>query len=83
MIDVKRLACLLWSYEADEPHAGEWESHFYPQVSETDLDMKLAEDHEGDCNGNPSPCDRCYAEQIIHKATWIAERLNVSSELVR
>lgn len=76
MINAKRLACLLWSYEADEPHEGEWESYFYPKVTESDLDKHLAEDHEGDCIGEPSPCNRCYAEQVMHKASWLAERLN-------
>lgn len=76
MIDTKRLACLLWSYESDEPHTEGWESYFYPIVMKSDIDKCLNEEHDGDCIGKSSPCNRCYAEQVMHKAAWIVDHIN-------
>jgi hypothetical protein len=47
----------------------------YFNIAWADVEEWLAEEHCGDCTGLPSPCPRCYAEDIVHKAKWITERL--------
>lgn len=77
--DVKLLACLLASYEMDEPHVDlpdlkDEDSH-YPEVDWEEFEGWMKEEHCGDCINLPAPCIRCYAEMILHKAKWIDERL--------
>ncbi len=81
-ITAMSLAVLLASYEMDEPHAKlpdlnqEGESgQQYPEISERQLFEWLQSPHSGDCTGKPSPCIRCFAEMVWHKANWLCERL--------
>jgi hypothetical protein len=73
----QRLAELLASYEMDEAYTREFfepnQAHF--NVAWADVERWLAGEHSGDCVDMPSPCPRCYAEDIVHKAKWITERL--------
>lgn len=73
----KRLAELLWSYEADEPHL-HWDNGpgHYPAITWREMERYTQQPHEGDCIGLPATCVRCVAEEIVFKAQWIAERLN-------
>lgn len=76
-MDILKLACLLASYEMDEPHTGphaKGEQH-YPEFTEEQFRQWLSEPHQGDCTGLPAPCNRCYAEEAWHKAKWIGKRL--------
>lgn len=73
----RRLACLLASYEMDEPHAGKWadQPQHYPDFDWPTLEKWLGEEHGGDCINMPAPCHVCFAVDAWHKAQWIAERL--------
>jgi hypothetical protein len=63
------LACLLASYEMDEPHTDA--SEYYPLFTQKRFLEWLNSDHAGDCTKMPHPCNRCYADQIAYKANWI------------
>ena len=76
------LACLLWAYEADEPHVsspgldvGAEEKQHYPVLTPELLGKYLAGEHLGDCTGQASSCVRCAADAVWHKANWMAARL--------
>lgn len=71
----ERLAELLWSYEADEPHAHELRSGHYPSISWAEIYEYWLSPHEGDCTGLPATCIRCVADEIVFKARWIADQL--------
>lgn len=73
---VHRLAELLASYEMDEPHVEDppGKGH-YPPWTWAEIEGHLQAEHQGDCTGLPSPCLRCFAEAIVHKARWIAGRM--------
>lgn len=78
-IDPRQLACLLACYEMDELHIDTPRSKgsdYYPSTSWEAICRDASQDHDGDCNNQPQPCVRCWAEAIIHKANWIAEKLN-------
>ena len=62
---VARLAVFLASYENDEPLS--WDTLVAWRDGE----------HCGDCTNQPAPCLRCEAEEVIFKATWMAERLDL------
>jgi hypothetical protein len=76
MIDPHRLAALLLSYEADEPHDEDEENPYYPDFTLSKLIDWRAMEHHGDCVGNMTPCCRCAADAAVRKAQWLAERLN-------
>ena len=76
-----RLAELLASYEMDEPHlsqpdldVGEEVDQYYPDVPWEVIAQRASEDHYGDCTNQANVCLRCWADQLIHKANWIAAR---------
>ena len=77
-----RLAALLASYEMDEPHAqlpdlnqnGE-AGQRYPDITEDKFVEWMRTPHGGDCTGLPSPCIRCFAEMVWHKANWLCSKL--------
>lgn len=75
---VKRLACLLMSYEMDEPHADlpdlKDENPHYPEIDWDKIEKDFL-NLEHDCliPGNHG-CPRCFAEMIMHKAQWIVEK---------
>lgn len=78
--EVKKLACLLYTYEADEPHAPPpgFFSHasvIYPKVTWEQLNTWLGSPHDGDCTKQAHTCMRCVADQIWHKAKWLAKNL--------
>ena len=69
------LACLLLSYEADEPHGQPDDSEEYPERSQALLTEWLSSDHFGDCTNQPNTCMRCVAEQALHKAKWLTKKM--------
>jgi hypothetical protein len=78
---IKQLCCLLASYEMDEPHIpipGLFdEENLYPEFDWEKFEKNfLKTEHCGDCMGLPAPCNRCFGENILHKAKWIVERMN-------
>lgn len=75
---IRLLACLLWTYEADEPHTGKWESGHYPEITWGRLSGYLTQEHCGDCTNQPAACVRCEAEDVVHKAKWLLERMEPS-----
>ena len=77
-----KLACLLASYEMDEPHVnlpdlvvGTEDKQHYPIISPDEFQKWLVTEHCGDCIKLPASCIRCYAEMVAHKAKWIASKL--------
>ena len=83
-----KLACLLASYEMDEPHIKsknitqaakhkDENDQYYPNITPDEFLKWLATDHLGDCTGLPSPCIRCLAECLAHKTKWIAARIKL------
>lgn len=74
-----RLACLLLAYEVDEPHVnfpdGVQGEQYYPEITPESFITWLLSEHHGDCTKVPSPCIRCLAETVAHKAKWIKRRL--------
>lgn len=82
-----KLACWLASYEMDEPHVnlpdlvvGEENKQYYPEISPEKFQEWLVTEHHGDCIKLPSPCIRCYAEMVAHKAKWIYEKMRTMWE---
>jgi len=75
---VKQLAELLACYESDEPYVGEFADDAPPANGWTwdSIKQALTAEHFGDCTGAPNTCERCVAEHILHKARWLAERLD-------
>jgi hypothetical protein len=71
MITVKQLACLLLSYDCDTPHWAVDDSQYYPVVTEEMFNQWLADEHFGDCIGEPNICERCFAEDKLHQAQWL------------
>lgn len=70
---VKQLALALHAYEADEPHIEG--GGFYPRISYEELEAWLRREHDGDCAKQPQICRRCWAEEILRKAKWIANEI--------
>ena len=82
---VRKLACLIASYEMDAPHTssptldvGSESEQFYPLILWETIINCANDEHNGDCVKQPQTCTRCWAEDVIHKATWIAGRLKLS-----
>jgi hypothetical protein len=79
---IQHLCILLASYETDEPHwdielfGGAETNPYTPEYTTEQFTEMLSMDHCGDCINMPATCPRCWAEAILHKATWIGERLN-------
>lgn len=78
----QKLACLLASYEMDEPHVnspgldvGPEQKQHYPEFTPDQVREWLSVPHEGDCIRQCQPCRRCYMEAVAHKARWLAGRL--------
>ena len=77
----ERLAELLWAYEMDEPHHGDWDEGLrpiYPQITWAQIQKHLEEPHQGDCINRwetTATCVRCVAEAIVHKSEWIMGQL--------
>ena len=74
----EELARLILSYESDPPHVdlpNMSGSDYYPEVTESDLEDFLQQEHHGDCTNVPAVCMRCVAEQALHKADWILRQL--------
>lgn len=67
------LACGLWSYEVDEPHQENEEKPFFPSIEWEEIESHLQTEHCGDCVNLPATCVRCYAEDIVRKAKWLAD----------
>lgn len=74
MVSTLKLAGLLLSYEADEPHVPE-ESFHYPDFTPDKVQDWLRGEHLGDCVKLPTRCCRCAAEEAIHKAVWLKTRM--------
>lgn len=77
-----KLACLLASYEMDDPHVslpgldvGDESKQKYPEITPEKFKRWMESEHNGDCVNLPAPCIRCYADMIAHKAKWIAGKL--------
>lgn len=79
MIEWMELCCLLASYEMDEPHTGVYASEavYYPEITPEEFQNWLDSEHHGDCVKISSPCIKCFAEQIAHKAHFIVDRIHV------
>lgn len=75
--DRRWLAAALMAYEADSPHVDlpdcEGSQH-YPAIDPDYIDRAKSQKHCGDCNGQPQPCERCWADQFWHMAGWLIER---------
>lgn len=78
-VSPKYLRRILMQYEMDEPYFSMGGS---PDVNklptEEEFERYLGEPHSGDCINLPSPCMRCFAEEINHKAEWICQKLKLS-----
>lgn len=72
------LAVLLANYEVDEPHGSSLpgaNDGGYGTFTLADLEWMAMQPHHGDCTNEPESCQRCFAECVLHKARWIAERI--------
>lgn len=73
-MDVRKLATLLYAYEMDAPHSVKDSGH-YPIPTWEQMEKWLVEPHHGDCTKECNPCQRCYCEEVVCQARWLAERL--------
>lgn len=66
------LAWLLYDFECDDPYTAD-----DPPIIRPDTPNKIALSR-GDacCCGMPGTCARCFADDIVQKAEWIAHQLN-------
>jgi len=65
---VERLPDRLAAYEWDEPH----DADTVRQINSIDNWRKwLDGEHSGDCNNQPHPCLRCYAENVLRKVEYL------------
>ena len=74
---VMRLAVALANYEMDEPHTESPDceaSDCYGTLTYENLLEGSKMKHHGDCVKIAGTCFRCYADHILHKAQWMADR---------
>lgn len=79
------LAVALANYEMDEPHTESPDceaSDCYGTLTYENLLEGAAMEHHGDCVKLPCSCFRCYADHILHKSRWLAERITIGLELL-
>ncbi len=75
------LARLIMMYDSDGPHFDlEQSEQYYPEVTIGQLREYLAEKHCGDCTNMPMTCMRCFAEDALHQADWLLDRLHTGDK---
>lgn len=72
------LAAALISYETDEPHYDDEDTSYYPPIDIDQFREWLELPHDGDCEGSPHPCRKCFAHDVKHKAEWLIEQAVVT-----